>query len=57
MDLEIKAKKEGLFEIRPSKPIRRRITGEPYEKESFGNNDWDTEPEEEGKTEENENLD
>ena len=47
MDLEIKADKEGLFEIRPTRPIRRKLSGEPYEPEPYKNDDWDTEPEEE----------
>ena len=47
MDLEIKADKEGLFEIRPTRPIRRKLSGEPYEQASYENDDWDTEPEEE----------
>ena len=47
MDLEIKADKEGLFEIRPTRPIRQKLSGEPYEPESYENDDWDTEPEEE----------
>ncbi len=47
MDLEIKADKEGLFEIRPTRPVRRKLSGEAYEQESFENDDWDTDPEEE----------
>ena len=47
MDLEIKADKEGLFEIRPTRPIRRKLSGEPYEPESDENDDWDKDPEEE----------
>ena len=47
MDLEIKAEKEGLFEIRPRRPIRRKLSGEPYEPESYENDDWNMEPEEE----------
>ena len=47
MDLEIKADKEGLFEIPPVRPIRRKLSDEPYEKESYENDDWDTEPGEE----------
>ncbi|KGG11080.1 hypothetical protein EV11_0482 [Prochlorococcus sp. SS52] len=47
MDLEIKADKEGLFEIRPTRPVRRKLSGEAYEQESFEDDDWDTEPEEE----------
>ena len=47
MDLEIKADKEGLFEIRPTRPVRRKLSGEAYEQESFENDDWDAKPEEE----------
>ena len=47
MDLEIKADKEGLFEIPPVRPIRRKLSGETYEPESYKNDDWDPEPEEE----------
>ena len=47
MDLEIKADKEGLFEIRPTRPIRRNRSGESYEQESYENDAWDREPEEE----------
>ncbi|WP_036917171.1 MULTISPECIES: hypothetical protein [unclassified Prochlorococcus] len=47
MDLEIKADKEGLFEIRPPRPVRRKLSDEAYEQESFENDDWDTDPEEE----------
>tara|TARA_Y100000766_G_C18657604_1_gene483537 strand:- start:122 stop:367 length:246 start_codon:yes stop_codon:yes gene_type:complete len=47
MDLEIKADKEGLFEIPPVRPIRRKLSGEPYEPESYKNDDRDTESEEE----------
>ena len=47
MDLEIKADKEGLFEIKPIRPIRRKLSGEPYEPEPYENDDWDPEPEEE----------
>ena len=47
MDLEIKADKEGLFEIRPTRPIRRKLSGEPYEPEPYENDDWDPEPQEE----------
>jgi len=47
MDLEIKAEKEGLFETRPRRPIRRKLSGEPYEPESYENDDWNMEPEEE----------
>ena len=47
MDLEIKADKEGLFEIKPMRPIRRKLSGEPYEPEPYENDDWDPEPEEE----------
>ena len=47
MDLEIKADKEGLFEIKPTRPIRRKVSGKPYEPEPYENDDWDPEPEEE----------
>ncbi|KGG19289.1 hypothetical protein EV03_1669 [Prochlorococcus marinus str. PAC1] len=47
MDLEIKADKEGLFEIKPIRPIRRKLSGEPYEPEPYENDDWNPEPEEE----------
>ena len=47
IDLEIKADKEGLFEIPAVRPIRRKLSGEPYEPEPYKNDDWDTEPEEE----------
>ncbi len=47
MDLEIKADKEGLFAIRPTRPFRRKLSGEAYEQESFENGYGDTEPEEE----------
>ena len=47
MDLEIKADKEGLFEIKPTRPIRRKLSGEPYDPEPYENDDWDSETEEE----------
>tara|TARA_Y100001968_G_scaffold275545_1_gene269323 strand:- start:41 stop:424 length:384 start_codon:yes stop_codon:yes gene_type:complete len=47
MDLEIKADKEGLFEIRPTTPIRRKLSDEPFAQVSYENDDGDTEPEEE----------
>ncbi len=47
MELEIKADQEGLFDIPPDRPIRRRLSGEPYEQESYENDEWDPEPEEE----------
>tara|TARA_B100000579_G_scaffold9710_1_gene7219 strand:- start:1792 stop:2037 length:246 start_codon:yes stop_codon:yes gene_type:complete len=45
--MEIKADKEGLFEIKPTRPIRRKLSGEPYDPEPYENDDWDSETEEE----------
>ena len=47
MELEIKADQEGLFDIPPDRPIRRKLSGEPYEPESYESDEWDPEPEEE----------
>ena len=47
MELEIKADQEGLFDIPPDRPIRRKLSGEHYGPESYESDEWDPEPEEE----------
>ena len=45
MQLKIVADQEGLFEVRPPRPIRRNISNAPWPQESFDEEQWEEEEE------------
>ncbi len=45
MQLKIVADQEGLFEVRPPRPIRRNISNEPWPQDSFDDEQWEEEEE------------
>ena len=45
MQLKIVADQEGLFEVRPPRPIRRNISNAPYPQESIEEEQWEDEEE------------
>ena len=54
MQLKIVADQEGLFEVRPPRPIQRNKSNEPYPQDSFDDEQWE---EEEEVFEDNDNQD
>ncbi len=40
------ADQEGLFEVRPPRPIQRNISNEPWPQDSFDDEQWEEEAEE-----------
>ena len=46
MQLKIVADQEGLFEVRPPRPIQRNISNEPWPQDSFDDEQWEEEAEE-----------
>ena len=56
MQLKIVADQEGLFEVRPPRPIRRNISNDPWPQDSFDDEQWEEEEEEFFEDNDNQNV-